>query len=402
MFDQRQALVCWLAVHALCGAGLLSQLEPGERAAAAKLWESTWEDLGGGPKYASGGGPSPSADARRLSDELSLDRAVEAVSRTPAGCFFASVMAASCAAGVTLATKIIFLGRLSQLESSRLAERLLSFVMLQAVAAAVRPPPHGEAWQWLGRAAVLGYCCMFARLAALRGDALLSSPGASLGQRLRIAALLGGILVQAGGWAAAALRSATAGSAPPGAAAQSLLDGKAFDAALVAVDAGFALARYAVLAVDHYATAAAEARGEEREAWEGRSVLVYWLELGAELALHSLSLAHYLHLWWLHGFQLQLVDGVLFLDVRFTSHAVCRRLGRHAACRRLHRAVRHAFPDATPAQLEAGPCCICLDRMKAGKQLPCSHAMHASCLCAWLEQSRAGAFSCPLIDSTLA
>lgn len=38
---------------------------------------------------------------------------------------------------------------------------------------------------------------MFARLAALRGDALLSSPGASLGQRLRIAALLGGILVQA-------------------------------------------------------------------------------------------------------------------------------------------------------------------------------------------------------------
>ena len=150
MFDQRQALVCWLAVHALCGAGLLSQLEPGERAAAAKLWESTWEDLGGGPKYASGGGPSPSADARRLSDELSLDRAVEAVSRTPAGCFFASVMAASCAAGVTLATKIIFLGRLSQLESSRLAERLLSFVMLQAVAAAVRPPPHGEAWQVKG------------------------------------------------------------------------------------------------------------------------------------------------------------------------------------------------------------------------------------------------------------
>lgn len=70
--------------------------------------------------------------------------------------------------------------------------------------------------------------------------------------------------LQAGGWAAAALRSATAGSAPPGAAAQSLLDGKAFDAALVAVDAGFALARYAVLAVDHYATAAAEARGEVR------------------------------------------------------------------------------------------------------------------------------------------
>jgi hypothetical protein len=153
-------------------------------------------------------------------------------------------------------------------------------------------------------------------------------------------------------------------------------------------------------------TACACRTPQEREAWEGRSALLYWLDLGADLALHALSLAHFLHLWcgtgalaytcgrrvpelaparctpccctclpptlppslrrWLHGLQLQLVDGLLWLDVRFTAGALRRRLARHHACRRLHHRVRHAFPAATPAQLEAAPCCICLDRMKVG------------------------------------
>lgn len=126
-----------------------------------------------------------------------------------------------------------------------------------------------------------------------------------------------------------------------------------FDAAFVAVDASFSLAKYAVHALDHWQAAKAEARGEvrredvvhacslvsqavraqpvtslnalhlglmasmavygnanwaagpalpapavqEREPWEGRSALVYWLELAADLALHALMLGHYLHLW---------------------------------------------------------------------------------------------------------
>lgn len=37
--------------------------------------------------------------------------------------------------------------------------------------------------------------------------------------------------------------------------------------------------------------------GQEREPWEGRSALVYWLELAADLTLHALMLGHYLHLW---------------------------------------------------------------------------------------------------------
>lgn len=120
----------------------------------------------------------------------------------------------------------------------------------------------------------------------------------------------------------------------------------------MAVDASYSLAKYAVHALDHWQAAQAEARGEvrrglrgpctpaqkprhtvppcasawpqirpatwcaqrlphgaaspcsrappaqEREPWEGRSALVYWLELAADLTLHALMLGHYLHLWW--------------------------------------------------------------------------------------------------------
>lgn len=39
--------------------------------------------------------------------------------------------------------------------------------------------------------------------------------------------------------------------------------------------------------------------------------------------------------------------------------------------------------------------------LQAGKQLPCSHAMHSSCLVAWLQQSRTGNFTCPLCRASL-
>ena len=120
-----------------------------------------------------------------------------------------------------------------------------------------------------------------------------------------------------------------------------------FDAVYVAVDAALSVCKYAVHAVDHYQGARAEARGQvrsthrqpacwllcmrqlrpwqqlslllclvsslivsyflllvscyshvqEREPWEGRSELVYWLDLASDLALQTLTLAHHLHLW---------------------------------------------------------------------------------------------------------
>ena len=230
----------------------------------------------------------------------------------------------------------------------------------------------------------MGYFGMFTKLASLRGDALLSSPTASLAQHARILLLLGGILVQAASYIATSADSMGAGSARQAAAAAAesactcrlWLPGTLptlfskdlsksamhcstyiacrrllllFDAAYVAVDAALSVCKYAVHAADHYQALQAEARGQvltrlvlpltagpsavelaaydrtgrhstqlsppycppapwppillccsqaqEREPWEGRSELIYWLDLASDLVLQTLTLAHHLHLW---------------------------------------------------------------------------------------------------------
>ncbi len=67
--------------------------------------------------WCSGGADVDLVGARRLGGEV-----LEAASRTQLGTFFAASLAAGCAAGLTLATKALFLGQLSETETSRLAE----------------------------------------------------------------------------------------------------------------------------------------------------------------------------------------------------------------------------------------------------------------------------------------
>jgi hypothetical protein len=76
---------------------------------------------------------------------------LEAVLQTQLGVFFAANLAASCYAGSALATKALFLGRLTAYETSQLADRLLKFVLLKvAFLAAVQSPGFGSLWQVSG------------------------------------------------------------------------------------------------------------------------------------------------------------------------------------------------------------------------------------------------------------
>ncbi|EFN55075.1 hypothetical protein CHLNCDRAFT_134959 [Chlorella variabilis] len=375
-----------LAVYTLVsGAGVYSQLtasKEGQEAAgeAAKMLH-----------LATSGYDVDTASAKRLAFAT-----LEMVLQTQLGVFFAANLAAGVYAGFTLVTKTLFLGQLTASETSQLAEargrgweRFLKFAMLKvAFLAVVRSPGYGGVMQasWLAWCAVICWFSMFTKLASLRGDALLSSPSATLAQHLRILLLLGGILAQDLSWVAGFLR--TARGMQGGSLSHALL--WLFDATFVAVDAAYALLKYAVQAWDHCKVMRAEVRGEEREPWEGRTELVYWLNLAADLTLLGLSLFHYLHLWWLHGLQLQLIDGVLFLDVRLLVGVIRCRVRRHLSYRRLQHQLRHSFADATVLQLAEHRCCICLDSMKAGKLLPCGHVMHVSCLCAWLQQNATG------------
>ena len=140
------------------------------------------------------------------------------------------------------------------------------------------------------------------------------------------------------------------------------------------------------------------------DGWQGRASFLAHAELGCELLLHALTLLHYLHVWLLHGCALHLVDALLMLDARAVLLAAASRVAAHRRHREATRGLRDSFPDATRDEcLAAGPdgCAICRDRMVGGpgngaKRLPCSHLFHLACLRAWLQQSGASGFSCPV------
>lgn len=320
---------------------------------------------------------------------------LEAVLQTQLGVFFAANFAAGFYATFFLITKTLFLGQLTASESAQLAERLLKLAVLKAAfLLVVQSPGFGSMLEWLAWCAVSCWFSLFCKLASLRGDALLSSPSATLAQHARTLLLLGGILAQEASWVAEFLQNAHGMRGRSLSMALLWL----FDAAFVAVDAAFALVKYACQAAAHYRAMQGEAHGEDQESWCGGTSLVYSLDLASDLSLACLTLGHYLHLWWLHGLQLQLIDLVLLLDMRLLVGFIQRRLRRHNTYRRLHHQLCHAFEDAGP-QAAVGTCCICLEAMKAGKLLPCGHIMHLSCLCTWLQQSSQG--TCPMCRAGL-
>lgn len=102
--------------------------------------------------------------------------------------------------------------------------------------------------------------------------------------------------------------------------------------------------------------------------WEGKGEMLFHVELVSDVLIHSLTLVHYLHVWYLHGLSIHVVDAVLLLDVRAVAGSLARRLKGYAAyCAATHR-LRHAFPDTRPSEPE--PCSICMESMAVAKQLP--------------------------------
>ena len=152
------------------------------------------------------------------------------------------------------------------------------------------------------------------------------------------------------------------------------------------------------------------------EAWEGKGSLLLHADLVADVLVHSMTLAHYLHIWWLHGVTFQLIDAILFLDIRSILVSLAKRVRSYLAYREATHSLKHAFPDAqipgaraaaaanatgSEGQAPQEQCAICMERMAAAKQLPCGHMFHLPCLRAWLQQSGTESFACPLCRTPL-
>eukprot|EP00887_Chlorella_sp_A99_P007644 scaffold20.g7644.t1 len=297
-------------------------------------------------------------------------------------------------------TKALFLGSISVIEQAKLAERMLKFLLLKMVflGTVVNPTMHDiGAWGlWF---LAMAYLKSFVCLATDRCEALLSSPSATLMQHARCLTLLLGILGNTVHWMASYLAASQAASLSDGRLGVALL--WMFDGVVIVTEASYALVKYAYHAAERWRVLRAEAAAEVSKGsnagggaiaalpapaaagpWAGRSDFPYLLDLAADLTLAGLTLAHYAHLWWLHGLRLSLADAVLALDVRHVAGAAWRRLRGHCEYAQLTRALQHAFPCAPPAALaEQATCAICFEALAP--------------------QSRSGAFSCPMCRADL-
>ncbi|EPS71683.1 hypothetical protein M569_03075 [Genlisea aurea] len=130
---------------------------------------------------------------------------------------------------------------------------------------------------------------------------------------------------------------------------------------------------------------------------ECKGMLVRNLGFFLDMMTMVMALAHYIHIWWLHGMAFHLIDAVLFLNIRALLSALVKRAKGFIKLRIALGALHGALPDATSEEIRIynDECAICREPMAKAKRLSCKHLFHLTCLRSWLDQGLSESYSCP-------
>jgi hypothetical protein len=127
---------------------------------------------------------------------------------------------------------------------------------------------------------------------------------------------------------------------------------------------------------------------------------------GLQLLAYALTVAHFLHIWSLHGLQFTLIDGVLALHLHSALSSAGKKIQERNNLNRIARDLDGLFEDASELDMrKAGDvCCICLVTMTTGnvKRVGCGHLYHTHCLREVVERARSiEAARCPLCRASV-
>ena len=315
---------------------------------------------------------------------------------------------------IALMTVKIFLGRLSQREFTRMAERGVRFAIFKLVFAGVIIPQltsdSADVFFWFAFFSFTAYLRIFIGGAKDRLDFVAALPRASVLSQARplaltflIVTLVHTVAYQL--WKSSSLTLATF-----------TLCG--FDLFAVQVEVVRILVRYLVYVYEQRALDSAPdviEASDPSPVWEGKASFLFYLDFSADLIMQCCGLLYYFQIWSLRGgLRLQVVDMVLFMDVRSILLIVARKIRGLMAYRRITHQINFAFPtkcfsqskltdgsNESPEEEEEHTCAICMEKMSSAKVLPCKHLFHLSCLRAMLQQSGPHAFVCPLCRTPL-
>jgi Ring finger domain/CUE domain len=120
-----------------------------------------------------------------------------------------------------------------------------------------------------------------------------------------------------------------------------------------------------------------------------------------------LTVAHFIHIWTLHGLQFTLIDGVLVLHLHSGISSLSKNISERRNIHRIARDMECTFENASELDLRKAAasgdvCCICLGTMsffhnQNVKKVSCGHLYHTACLREVVERARSmEAARCPL------
>ncbi|KAL2624061.1 hypothetical protein R1flu_008306 [Riccia fluitans] len=303
---------------------------------------------------------------------------------------------------IALLTKTLFFGQLSLVETQKVVERLINYILFKGIFLTwVVQPELMAITLWFAWFAVLGFLKMFQGLARDRLERLNASPTATVLSHVRVFAVLVLVLLSDMFW----MRLCMWLFKDTGTSTFMLL---LFEPLSIAFDTLQAVVVHGMQLLDtwqqhnlgissYMSTMQPSERSAAGAAWEWRGTLVRNWSFAMDIVSLMLALGHCVHIWWLRGVAFQVVDAILFLNLRALLSALSKRIKGFMRLRTAMNTLRGALPDATEEEILAyeDDCAICKEPMARAKRLPCAHLFHLSCLRSWLDQGLAEAYSCP-------
>ncbi|KAJ6415380.1 hypothetical protein OIU84_004220 [Salix udensis] len=304
---------------------------------------------------------------------------------------------------LNLCLKTIFFGELYPSETQKLVERLINYAIYKGtLLPLVIPPTISQTGLWSIWLTVLCFLKMFQALARDRLERLNASPSATPWTYFRAYSALLLVLSADFFW----IRVCYVIYRSTGSSMFLLLFFEPFSIAFETMQAmlvhGFQLLEIWL----HHSTGNSAncprfkffdaIRAGSLLEWKG--ILIRNLGFSLDIAAMLMALGHYVHIWWVRGVALHLVDAILFLNIRALLSAIIKRIKGFIKLIIAFNALHAALPDATSEELRAydDECAICREPMAKAKRLHCSHLFHLACLRSWLDQGLNEIYSCPI------